>query len=151
MQTHHANRKRTAGEHYLPGDLVYLLTKNLALPKGRAKKLLPKFIGPYKVVEVHTPASTVTLELPPELTTWWVHPMFHMSLIRAHVPNDDRRLPRRDTKLYYDFRATDEPEWFVNEILAHRWVGQENLEFQVCWTLGDGCGSPLPSVRNLKP
>jgi len=37
MQTHHANHKRMASEHYLPGDLVYLSTKNLALPKGRAK------------------------------------------------------------------------------------------------------------------
>jgi len=76
MQTHHANRNRTSGEHYSPGDLVYLSTKNLALPKGRAKKLLPKFIGPYKVVKAHTPTSTVTLELPPELTTGGYTPHF---------------------------------------------------------------------------
>jgi len=57
--------------------------------------------------------------------------MFHMDLIWAHIPNDDGRFPCRDVKLYYDVRATDEPEWFVNKILAHRWVGQENLEFQV--------------------
>jgi len=150
MQTHHANRKRTAGEHYSLGDLVYLSTKNLALPKGRAKKLLPKFIGPYKVVKVHTPTSTVTLELPPELTTWRVHPTFHVSLIWAHVPKDDGRFPRRDAKSYYDFGATDEPKWFVDKILAHRWVGQEDLEFQVHWTLGNVMWEPLTECKELE-
>ena len=102
----------------MPGDRVYLLTKILALPKGRAKKLLPKFIGLYKVVKTHTAASTVTLELPPELTAQWVHPTFHASLLRAHIPNDDARFPRRDMKAYYDFRAANEPEWFVDKIFC---------------------------------
>ena len=139
-----------ASKHYSPGDLVYLSTKNLALPKGRAKKLLPKFIGPYKVVEAHTPTSTVTLELPPKLTAWQVHPTFHVSLIRAHITNDDGRFPRRDAKSHYDFGATNEPEWFVDEILAHRWVGQENLEFQVHWTLGNVTWEPLTKCKELE-
>ena len=99
--------------------MVYLSTKNLALPKGRARKLLPKYIGPYKVVEAHTAASTIMLELPPELVSRRVHPMFHMSLIWAHVANDDERFPRRDMQLYYDFGPTDEHEWFIDEILTH--------------------------------
>ena len=49
METHHMNRHWQTGNAFTPGDRVYLLTKNLALPKGRAKKLLPKFIGLYKV------------------------------------------------------------------------------------------------------
>ena len=67
-QLHHVNHQQQTGNIYSPGNRVYLLTKNLALPKGRAKKLLPKFIGLYKVIEVHTAASMVTLELLPELT-----------------------------------------------------------------------------------
>ena len=51
MQMHHANCHQQAGKVYSPGNRVYLSTKNLAVPKGRAKKLLPKFIGPYKVIE----------------------------------------------------------------------------------------------------
>ena len=82
----------------------------------------PKYIRLYKVVEVHTAASTVRLELPPELTAWRVHPTFHVSLVRAHVPNNNKRFPCRDTATGYDFGTTDEPEWFINEILAHRWV-----------------------------
>ena len=96
-----------------------MLTKNLSLPKGQAKKLLPKFIGLYKIVEAHTAASTVTLDLPPELTARRVHPTFHTSLIWAHVPNDDGRFPCQDAKSYYDFGSADEPEWFINEILGH--------------------------------
>ena len=69
--------------------IIRLLTKNLALPKGWARKLLPRYIGPYKVVEAHTATSTVTLELPPELVSRQVHPMFHMSLIRAHMANNN--------------------------------------------------------------
>ena len=107
---------------YSPGDFIYLLMRNLTLPKGRAKKLQPKYIGPYKVVEAHIAASTIRLELPPELTARQVHPTFHVSLIRAHIPNNDKRFPCRDTAMCYDFGTTDEPEWFVNEILAHRWV-----------------------------
>ena len=38
-------------EHQI-NDLVYLLTKNLALPKHRAQKLMPRFIEPYKVLKV---------------------------------------------------------------------------------------------------
>src|SRR6266481_1416112 len=114
VQAHHANCRRRPGELHSPGNLVYLLTKNLSLPKGQAKKLVPRYIGPYKVMEVHTSTSTVTLELLPELVARHIHPMFHISLIRAHMPNDDRRFPRRDTKLCYNFGSTDEPEWFVN-------------------------------------
>ena len=78
---------------------------------------------------MHTAALTVRLELLPELTAWRVHPTFHMSLIRAHVPNDNKRFPCHDTAMCYDFGTTDEPEWFIDEILAHHWVDQAHLEF----------------------
>src|SRR6266481_5792641 len=39
MQMHNTNRQGTKGAAYTPGDLVYLSTKNLTLPKGRAKKI----------------------------------------------------------------------------------------------------------------
>src|SRR6266481_3452066 len=150
MQTHNANRQRIKGVTCTPGDLVYLSTKNLTLPKGRAKKLQPKYIGPYKVVESREATSTVTLELPPELVNWRIHLTFHASLIRAHVPNDDGRFPHRDTKSYYDFGSTDEPKWFVDEILAHRWMSPDMLEFQIHWTLGDVMWEPLAECKELE-
>ena len=64
QQTFHANKKCHASDLYHVGDHVYLLTQNLTLPKGRVIKLVPKYIGHYKVVKAHNEASTVTLELP---------------------------------------------------------------------------------------
>ena len=90
MQAHHTNQRCKPSEQFSPGDLVYLSTKNLSVPKGWAKKLLSKFIGLYKIVEAHTAASTVTLDLPPELTAQRVHTTFHASLIWAHIPNDSQ-------------------------------------------------------------
>ena len=67
QQTFHANKKHCASDEDHVGDYVYLLTQNLTLPKGRARKLVPKYIWPYKVVKAHNEASTVMLELPPAL------------------------------------------------------------------------------------
>ena len=67
QQMFHANKKCHTSDLYHVGDHVYLSTQNLTLPKGRARKLVPKYIGPYKVVKAYNEASTVTLELPPAL------------------------------------------------------------------------------------
>ena len=67
QQTFHANKQCCASDLYHVGDHMYLLTQNLTLPKGRARKLVPKYIGPYKVVKAHNEASTVTLKLSPAL------------------------------------------------------------------------------------
>ena len=67
QQMFHANTKCCASDLYHVGDHMYLSTQNLTLPKGRARKLVPKYIGTYKVVKAHNKASTVTLELPPVL------------------------------------------------------------------------------------
>ena len=64
QQMFHANKKRHASDLYHVGDHMYLLTQNLTLPKGRVRKLVPEYIGPYKVVKAHNEASTVMLELP---------------------------------------------------------------------------------------
>ena len=66
------------------------------------------------------------------------------------MPNDDGRFPRRDAKSYYDFGSADKPEWFVDELLGHRWVNQSELEFQICWTLGDVTWEPLAECKELE-
>ena len=50
IQTHIANKKCMEEPTYAPGDLVYLSTKNLYMPKNRARKLCPKYIGLYRVL-----------------------------------------------------------------------------------------------------
>jgi len=47
-------------------ELVYLSTKNISFSKGIAQKLIPKFIGPYKVLHDFR-NNSFQLELPPHL------------------------------------------------------------------------------------
>ena len=61
MQTHYSNKYQRPSVIYCEDNMVYLSTKNLALPRGRARKLMPRFLGPYKVIKVMNDSSNVTL------------------------------------------------------------------------------------------
>ena len=63
-QTHNANRRRREDDHFAAGDLVFVSTADLSLPKGRASKLLPKYVGPFKILEAQSSTSTYKVELP---------------------------------------------------------------------------------------
>ena len=65
MQTHSSNKHWRPSVISHENDMVYLSTKNMALPKGRARKLMPRFLGPYRVLKAMNDSSNVTLELPP--------------------------------------------------------------------------------------
>jgi hypothetical protein len=119
-QTFHANQKCHESEIYAVDDRVYLSTQNLILPKGRARNLVPRYIGPYHVIEAHNKASTVTLELPDELRTRHVSPTFHTNLVRRYIANNDDLFPQWEAKSFYDFGATADEEWLVDEIIVHR-------------------------------
>jgi hypothetical protein len=74
IQTYHANKRRRPDTPFAIGDKVYLLTENLNLPKGRSRKLIPKYIGPYVVTKSRPKESRYTLDLPPELKARRIHP-----------------------------------------------------------------------------
>ena len=59
FQTEKANKRLTDEPKIANGDMVYLSTKNLNIPKNRACKLCPKYIGPYKVVKSEPETSTL--------------------------------------------------------------------------------------------
>ena len=84
-QTHYSNKCRQPGVKYQINDLVYLSTKNLTLPKHRARKLMPKFIGPYKILKAMNKSLNVTLELPQEFKDGKINPTFHMNLVRPYT------------------------------------------------------------------
>ena len=60
-QTRDANRRRRVSPFY--GDLVYLSTKNISFTKALARKLILKFIGPYKILQDFD-NSSFRLDLP---------------------------------------------------------------------------------------
>ncbi|KAJ9506919.1 hypothetical protein QJQ45_002468 [Haematococcus lacustris] len=80
-QAYLANKGRRDVEYH-PGQLVLLSTKNLRLKPGKAKKLLPRFIGPFKVLE-HVGPVAVRLDLPPAMAR--MHPVFHVALLRPYT------------------------------------------------------------------
>ena len=64
FQAQNANTHQGKEPTILPGDLVYLSTKNLNLPKRTARKLCPNYIGPYKAAKGDVSNSTYMLKLP---------------------------------------------------------------------------------------
>ena len=130
-QTRDANRKRRSTP-FKAGELVYLSMQHISFAKGLARKLLPKFIGPYKILQDFE-NSSFQLELPPHLKRRGVHDIFHLSLLREHVPNDDRLFPGR---LYTQFGNTPETEgeWTVEQVLSHAGAGTDSI-FEIKRTL----------------
>lgn len=149
FQTYNANKKREEDPQINKDDLVYVATKNLNLPKGRARKLWPKYVGPYKVAEARPLTSTYVVELPTALQQRRINPTFHVSLLRPYQASNDTLFPNRTRPEPYDFGAPDDNEWFVDEILGHRWVKPNGVEYQVRWSLGDTTWEPHTSCNKL--
>ena len=72
-----ANRHQTPVPQYVPGQKVWLSTKDLLL-KVASRKLAPRFVGPFEIEAIINPCE-VRLRLPLSL---WVHPTFHVSLLK---------------------------------------------------------------------
>ena len=67
-QTHQANQQWRGDDPRIEiRQKAYLSTENLNLPKARARKLMPKYIGPYKIISCERENSHYTLALPDEL------------------------------------------------------------------------------------
>ena len=75
------------------------------------------------------------IELPSPLKQRGVHNVFHVSLLRIHVPNNDWLFPGRlDSQLTLGDDL--EGEWTVDKILSHS-GSKENSIFEVLWRAGD--------------
>ena len=148
-QTHFANAKRSSEPEFAVGDKVYLSTKNLDLPTGRTRRLMPLFIGPYEVLEAKPQTSNYKLDLPQAMIDRRIHATFHVSLLRPFVANDDSLFPERDVYHLYDFGSPDNDELVVTCILDHRWRGNK-LSFLILWNDNDQTWESLNKCNRLE-
>ena len=95
-------------------------TADLSLPKGRAHKLLPKFVGPFKILDAQPSTLTYKVELLAQLQARNLHDWFHRSKICPYHANDDMLFPHWEVHMFYDYGTPDDQEWLVNEIVAHK-------------------------------
>jgi hypothetical protein len=109
--------------------------------------LVPKYLGPFHIIEVISPSASYKLELLQELKVREIHDVFHASLLRVHFPNDDRRFPGRQIHQLPGFGQTPK-EWAVDRIISHIGKGADT-SFEVQWATGDVTWPLYGKVKHL--
>ena len=92
----------------------------------KLKKLLPRWIGPFEILEQVSPLS-YRLKLPPHVRA---HPIFHISTMKKYYdpdPDDDRKFPQPLPTL-----IDDQEEYEVERILDTR-ISRNRREYLVQW------------------
>jgi hypothetical protein len=126
-QSFHANKKRSDDVGFLVGDKVMLSTVNRrreyksGAGDKRAAKFMPRFDGPYQIIDVHRDASTVTLAIPNSPNLF---PTFHTSLVKPWLANDDLKYPSRTLEEPGPIDVDGAPEYFVDRIIDHKKQGR---------------------------
>jgi hypothetical protein len=130
------------------GDLVYIHTKNFSIPTGKARKLCPKYVGPYKIELIVKEGATYKVELPPEMRKRGIRPVFHASLLKPHKPDEDRRFPGRSYPQVVSLQG-EEDDWAVSHVADHQGKGISAM-FEIVWETGDRTWEPYNVVKHLE-
>jgi hypothetical protein len=137
-----ADRKRR-DVMYEEGQLVLLSTKNLHIPSAGNKKLLPRYVGPLKILKVINDVA-VKLQLPKHMKC---HDVFHVSLVKPWHPNS------RDLKPPEPVMVEGHLEYVVERVLQHRVKslskGRTKMQYLVKWLGEDESHNTWEPEENL--
>jgi hypothetical protein len=106
-QKHFADKKRRAITLEV-GQLVLLSSKNIRITTTGTPKLLPRYLGPFKVTKLIGRAA-VKLAIP---AAWKIHPVFHVSLLKIWKGPD--------TPEPVTVEVEGMPEYTIDTILSHK-------------------------------
>eukprot|EP00798_Chlamydomonas_sp_ICE-L_P029418 gene29418-biopygen5345 len=118
------------------GQHVMLSAKNLKYWPGLARKLLPRFVGPYPishVIEKGGETVAVTLTLP---DSWKIHPTFHVSLVKPYFPGDSP--PEVRPSPFHTEGCVQVYE--IARVVSHKFVARQ-LQYFVQWLHSDNAFS----------
>ena len=133
-QSYSANTHRGDNIKYKAGDLVMLSTINRRkdyknTEEHRVAKLIPRYDGPYEVMDVNNDASVVELHIPSAPN---IFPKFHASLVKPFRQNDDSKYPSRTLDAPGPIEVDGEQEFFIDRIVDHKKVGR-TYKYLVRW------------------
>ncbi|XP_027109339.1 uncharacterized protein LOC113759971 [Coffea eugenioides] len=96
-QKSYADNRRKDLE-FAVGDQVFLKITPLkmSLMTGKGKKLQPRFVGSYKILQ-RVGNVAYKLELPPNLS--WIHNVFHVSMLKKYHPDPSHVLQPENVEI----------------------------------------------------
>jgi len=140
--------KKVEERSYAIGDQVLLSTKNIKLKAcglgDRTRKLMPRFIGPFAII-ARVGLVAYKLGLPPTVR---VHPVFHVSLLKAYKSDGRYQPPAPLTDL-----IGDEVHFQIGNLVAARMAGPKNnqrRQFLVHWAGYDAGHDTWENEEDLK-
>jgi hypothetical protein len=133
-QAYSANTRRSEGIKYKAGDWVMLSTINRRkeyknADEKRVAKFMPRYDGPYEVVDANNEASVVELQIPSAPN---IFPKFHTSLVKPFHQNDDSKFPSRTLETPGPVEVDGAEEYYIDRILDHKKVGR-SYKYLVRW------------------
>ena len=131
-------------EEFEIGNKVLLSTHNINNPVDKqrpTKKLSPKFIGPYIIIE-KIPSVTYKLNLPLSLK---IHPVFHISLLKSYNVTDEfERILSSSAIITSDYEEEYEVESILDKRIIHK-----KPQYLVKWTGYPLYNTTWKSLENL--
>jgi hypothetical protein len=127
---------------YTKGEKAWLSTKNLKLQQP-AKKFSAEWTGPYEILEL-VGERAVRLKIP---RSWSIHNVFHVSLLKPHVPSDRHQKPLEPVEI------EGEEEHEVSKIKDSRINRRsKKIEYLVEWKgyKGENLWETKNNVKNAK-